>query len=76
MLICTWESHASCYYSMLQDDRVTPEGDQVMSRGDTEVGQLLGVCYIIHIHKQHPVVTERTHSTQAVYSVHWAPFSV
>lgn len=74
MLICTWESHASCYYSMLKDDRVTPEGDQV--RGDTEVGQLLGVCYIIHIHKQHPVVTERTHSTQAVYSVHWAPFSV
>lgn len=58
MLICTRESHPSCYYSMLQDDRVTPEGDQVMSRGDTEVGQLLGVRYIIHIHKQHPVVAE------------------
>lgn len=43
---------------MLQDDRVTPEGDQVMSRGDPEVGQLLGISYIIHIHKQHPVVAE------------------
>lgn len=43
---------------MLQDDRVSPEGDKVMSRGDPEVGQLLGVCYIIHIHKQHPVVAE------------------
>lgn len=43
---------------MLQDDSVTPEGDQVMSRGDPEVGQLLGICYIIHIHKQHPVVAE------------------
>lgn len=26
MLICTWERLASCYYSVLQDDRVTPEG--------------------------------------------------
>lgn len=41
---------------MLQDDSVSPEGDKVMSRGDPEVGQLLGVCYIIHIHKQHPGV--------------------
>lgn len=70
------QSHASCYYSMLQDDRVTPEGDQVMSRRDTEVGQLLGVCYIIHIHKQHPVVAEWTQSTQTVYSAHWALSSV
>lgn len=37
---------------------VTPEGDQVMSGGDPEVGQLLGIGYIIHIHKQHPVVAE------------------
>lgn len=28
----------------------TPEGDEVMSRGDAEVGQLLGVCYLMHIH--------------------------
>lgn len=55
-LICTRAPRPSCYYSMLQDDRVSPEGDKVMSRGDPEVGQLLGVCYIIHIHKQHPVV--------------------
>lgn len=39
-LICSRESHPSRYYSMLQDDRVTLEGDQVMSRGDPEVGQL------------------------------------
>lgn len=37
---------------------VTLEGDQVMSRGDTEVGQLVGICYIIHIHTQYPVVAE------------------
>lgn len=48
---------------------VTPEGDQVMSGGDPEVGQLLGIGYIIHIHKQHPVVAERTVSAQPVYSV-------
>lgn len=49
-------AHPSCYYSMLQDDSVRPEGDKVTSRGDPEVGQLRGVCYIIHIHKQHPGV--------------------
>lgn len=55
-LICT--RAPSCYYSLLQDDRVSPEGDKVMSRGDPEVGQLLAVSYIIHIHKQHLVVAE------------------
>lgn len=55
---------------------VTPEGAQVMSRGDTEVGQLLGVCYIMHIHKQHPVVAEWSRSAQTVHSVHWAPRSL
>lgn len=47
VLICTRESYPSCYYSTLQDDRVPPEGDQVMSRGDTEVGQLQG-CLLHH----------------------------
>lgn len=55
-LICTRAPRPSCYYSVLQDDRVTPEGDRVMSRGDPEVGQLRGVGYVIHIHKRRPVV--------------------
>lgn len=55
-LISTRAPRPSCCYSVLQDDRVTPEGDQVMSRGDPELGQLRGVRYIIHIHKQRPVV--------------------
>lgn len=55
-LIRTRAPRPSCYYSVLRDDRVTPEGDQVMSRGDPEVGQLRGVRYVIHIHKRRPVV--------------------
>lgn len=46
---------------------VTPEGDQVMSRRGPEVGQLLGICYITHIHKQHPVVAEWTRSTHCLF---------